>query len=409
MPDEDGDCPSGNAAEKRLSNMKQCPCPVLEFRCINLMHSERGGEIVNATVNVIAAVLATEASDSVRPEIAPKARSQKLFGAAQKLGTTTGKAGPLMMDAAQKAGRRVTDTAKKVTTVAGKTLTAACQATGILGTTLPENRAYDPDELFQSHHLSTERSLIATDMLSASITGVTRQHEVIVLDEGSDLVPQRIFFNLDVETPVFPFFKRVWHIRHVLDQTSPLLSQKAKNLIAQNDGFWPEELNNHETIRENLHFHEIIVNLSGTGNARGSSVYAQKVYSFCDVNIGYSFVSTLFRHHNGKVGVDLHLINDVVEQNGGGGEPFPAAKERRLSIVNVALDAYEKTHEKVAQTQDKISTATGMVHNKVVDAVLNPGANVTETGAQFSQNSSLDDTDRAAAQDGAESLTKKET
>ena len=84
-----------------------------------------------------------------------------LFVAAQKLGTTsTDKAGPLMMDAVQKAGHLVMDTAKKVTTIAGKTLMAACQATGILGMTLPENRAYNPDEPFQSHHLSTECSLI---------------------------------------------------------------------------------------------------------------------------------------------------------------------------------------------------------------------------------------------------------
>lgn len=417
MPAKVDDSPSKHtAAEERLSICKQCPCPVLEFRCINRMHSEGGGEIVNATVNVIAAVLASKASGSVRSVISPKSRSQHLFGAApKKVSTTTGKAGPLMMDAAQKvttfagkAGRLVTDTAQKVTTVAGKAVTTAGQATGIFGSTFPENSAaYDPDEPCQSFHRSNEHILIPTDMLAAS--GITRelsQEHQGVLDEGSDLVPQRIFFNLEVETPVFPFFKRVWNIGHVLDQNSPLLSRKAKELIAQNGGFWPEELNNYQAVRENLHFHEIIVNLSGTGNATGSSVYAQKVYSFCDVNIGYSFVSTMFCCPSGRVGVDHHLINDVVEQNGGGGEPLTVVKERRLSINNVVHVAYEKTHDKVAaQAQEEVSTAADTVHDKVVETVSNTAENVTD--AQFSQKIfKMEDTSSVA--DGAEPRTKKD-
>lgn len=41
-----------------------------------------------------------------------------------------------------------------------------------------------------------------------------------------------------------------------------------------------------------------------------------------DVNIGYQFVNILYRDNDGSLGVDIDLINDVREQQGGGGEPL---------------------------------------------------------------------------------------
>jgi len=37
---------------------------------------------------------------------------------------------------------------------------------------------------------------------------------------------------------------------------------------------------------------------------------------------GYQFVNILYRDNDGSLGVDTDLINDVREQNGGGGEPL---------------------------------------------------------------------------------------
>jgi hypothetical protein len=63
--------------------------------------------------------------------------------------------------------------------------------------------------------------------------------------------------------------------------------------------------------------------MSGTSNADANSVYAQKVYDFIDVNVGYRFVNPLYRDlDDGSLRVDTSLINDVLEQAGGGGEPF---------------------------------------------------------------------------------------
>jgi len=96
---------------------------------------------------------------------------------------------------------------------------------------------------------------------------------VAVVEDGSKLAPVRVFHKLDIETDTHPFFKRQWTIRHRLDETSPLLTQRARRKIAENDGHWPSEWNDHAVVRENLRFREIIVSFSGTANVSGSSVY----------------------------------------------------------------------------------------------------------------------------------------
>jgi hypothetical protein len=64
------------------------------------------------------------------------------------------------------------------------------------------------------------------------------------------------------------------------------------------------------------------VSFSGTANASGSSVYAQKVYDYVDVNIGYRFATVLTLSEKEGLVVDHELLNDVHEQYGGGAEPF---------------------------------------------------------------------------------------
>ena len=43
---------------------------------------------------------------------------------------------------------------------------------------------------------------------------------------------------------------------------------------------------------------------------------------YVDVHIGYEFVNVLYRDSDETLGVDINLINDIREQNGGGGEPL---------------------------------------------------------------------------------------
>jgi hypothetical protein len=51
-------------------------------------------------------------------------------------------------------------------------------------------------------------------------------------------------------------------------------------------------------------------------------VYSQHLYEYIDVNVGYRFASLLYRDSEGVLGVDPTLINDVIEQHGGGAEPL---------------------------------------------------------------------------------------
>lgn len=130
------------------------------------------------------------------------------------------------------------------------------------------------------------------------------------------------FFSLEVETDSHPFFRRKWNIRHVCNENSPLLSQSLRQRIEENDGYWPAELNNYDAIRKAINFHEIIVSFSGTANVSGSSVYAQKVYNYVDMVVGYTFANVLAKDKNGKLIVDGTLLNDVKPQHGGGNEPI---------------------------------------------------------------------------------------
>lgn len=111
-------------------------------------------------------------------------------------------------------------------------------------------------------------------------------------------------------------------MHHVLDEESPLLSSHAKKLLAKNKGSWPKELCSYRAIREHIDFREIFVSLSGTDSVTGRTVYYQKVYDVCDLNIGYKFAKVLYRDRFGRVTVDIEPISDIVEQDGGGGEPL---------------------------------------------------------------------------------------
>jgi hypothetical protein len=64
------------------------------------------------------------------------------------------------------------------------------------------------------------------------------------------------------------------------------------------------------------------VSLNGVSNVSASDVYAQKIYDFVDINVGYQFVNILYKDTDGTLKVDTDLINDVREQEGGGGEPL---------------------------------------------------------------------------------------
>ena len=177
--------------------------------------------------------------------------------------------------------------------------------------------------LFRSTLLSSisVRKFLDLSVVSRHVHEVD-QHVIEHEDPSSQLVSKHIFAKMMIQAGEHPFFKRVWLARHVLDDTSPLLTPRTRRLIRKCDGYWPEHLNNYEGVRQSLKFNQILVSLNGVSNVSASDVYAQKIYDFIDVNIGYQFVNLLYRGDTDQLKVDVDLINDVREQTGGGGEPL---------------------------------------------------------------------------------------
>ena len=258
------------------------PCPLLEFRIVNRLFDEPGGEIMDASLNVVANVNARDAD-------------------------------PVLIDAMNKSRR----------------------------SKLLRRYSYRSEEYYKGNHPSTTDSILSDTMSDgdgsdrASFDSrpsmkrgsifnafIPRNHHAVDEDPSSRLVNKRIFSKMYFEQCEHPFFKRVWVARHVLDMESPLVRPKVKRLIRKNNGFWPKSLNNFTGVRQSLLFNQILVSLNGVTNLSAHEVYAQKIYDFVDVNIGYQFVNTLYKDMDGVLKVDTDLINDVREQHGGGGEPL---------------------------------------------------------------------------------------
>lgn len=267
------------------------PCPMLEFRVVNRMSSVPGGEIIDATMNIVASIDASQACAAVRRSTMRRRRGKK-----------GKKGGPRARGSAQRKSSQTSSTLPK----------------------LPENET----------RLSRADSAGSLGSLFDAIARRQTTSQSFEEDPSGHLVPKRIFAKLDVESQDHPFFKRIWIVRHRLDEESPLLKSHARKMVQRAGGFWPKELNNHEGVRAAVLFEQILVSLSGTSNADANSVYAQKVYDFADVNVGYRFVNMLYRDKDdGSLQVDMRLLNDVQEQNGGGGEPLVCTERGFTDII----------------------------------------------------------------------------
>jgi len=143
-----------------------------------------------------------------------------------------------------------------------------------------------------------------------------------------------------------PFFGRVWHVVHILDASSPLLTNTAKEKIMENGGSWPDNwFERHDKIRRKLDFHSLVVTVAGVSNVSASTVHAYKRYKYQDVIIGFDFAPLVFENERtGKLEVDLGLTNDVREQHKGSGEElesvrYPAEESERSSRL-VSISGY---------------------------------------------------------------------
>jgi hypothetical protein len=293
---EEGSSDDNDPTLLSLNSYKQSklPYPILEFRIANRLCYQKGGEIIDACVNIVASMEESHATRTVRngagmePRIRRKGRRAKIS-----------KHKRLQRDHHHD-GRTREEIMKEANVKQAQKLARAMVASYILdaakaGTSsINLGGVHDNDNEEQQNPKSSKRN--------------------------TKPFPNQIFAKLNVESLEHPFFKRVWNIRHVLDVTSPLLKPEAKELIRINKGHWPEELNNATAVRASIYFDRVLVSFSGTSNVDANSVYSQKAYKFEDVCVGYAFCNMLFRESDGSIGVDHNLLNDVKEQSGGGGE-----------------------------------------------------------------------------------------
>ena len=336
---------SENVEEDDLSEL---PCPILEFRLVNTMWNQKGGEIMDAGVNLVVARLETmhEVDERMakmkrkrkRKKTVRRKISYKQKKAISLFNVTDGRKTPRKGSFFQ----RVNDSA---------IASAIAAANADMPTTVdeleeaeeeqPYNRAAREEqerkeeeqewEEEEEHERKEEeqeeprlwRVVKAVQKQMSNRKSIVADVDIsMAVDEGEGvenhrMAPRRIFSPLEVITDGHPFFRRTWNIRHVCNEHSPLLSSHIRAMIADNHGFWPRELNSYGAVREAINFHEIIVSFSGTANASGSSLYTQKVYSYVDMTIGYAFVNVLAKNNEGKLIVDASRLNDVKVQRGG--------------------------------------------------------------------------------------------
>lgn len=261
------------------------PCPVLEFRIVNRLFDEPGGEIMDASLNVVASINARDA-DPVLVDALNDSRRSKYLRRYSYRSSRDNNGTPSYSRA----------------------------------TSLPASDSILSDSMSDVSgraSLDSKRSKKSGSVF----TFLSRNQKLIDEDPSARFLKKRIFSKMYFEQCEHPFFKRVWVGRHILNEDSPLVRPRVKRLIRKNHGYWPSDLNHHTDVRESLLFNQILVSLNGVSNVSAHEVYANKIYDFVDMTVGYQFVNTLYKD-NDTLRVDIDLINDVREQHGGGGEPL---------------------------------------------------------------------------------------
>jgi hypothetical protein len=169
-----------------------------------------------------------------------------------------------------------------------------------------------------------------------------------------------------------PFLSRVWHGVHILDATSPLLTDRAKHRILENNGSWPSDWFDPDIIRSKLEIHDLIVTVVGLSNVSAVTVHAYKRYKVGDVLIGFNFAPLVFRDtETGKLEVDLSLANDVREQVGFKGEDLALKRQRSDSLDNME-DSLLRRSSTIQITKSKSADALDMNPASSIRTVTGP-------------------------------------
>lgn len=352
QPESYSDDEGKNLARSKLGigsrglKKRKIPLPFLEFRVVNRNGDQPGGEIIDARLNVVASVDAQDSDPSTPEPFDPEQRWKR--------------SAPSVIQSMRRGNsmKFVRSNHQGDETASDSSDNRFCSSVASLDqqfeaperSSLEEaesSRFVDPygsfhggsfgwgeDErhrrrglllpkIFQSEQPSFGRGPFRGSHPRHSNQSFSSQHRSIVdEDPESRFVTKRIFSKMDLEANDHPFFKHVWFARHILNETSPILKPRVRRRIRRNNGYWPEDLNTHQGVRDSLSFNQIIVSFRGVSNVSAATVFAQKIYHFVDLSVGYQFVGVIFYNTEGVLQIQSDLINDVVEQTGGGGEPL---------------------------------------------------------------------------------------
>jgi hypothetical protein len=294
------DVPKKKCTFKSLAKQvtQSSPFPVLEFRLANELHNI-GGEIIDANVKV---VVHQEGTDDSEFEVGHEMAKQI---AISRMKRSSGK--PPRLTSSKKV-----DVSSELS---NETSSHREDSLGGSVTSEGSRKRYSVADTASAYLQGLNYSL-------AHKTSIFAAKKIKVDEETSSfsrIVPRMIFSNLSLDNSEHPMFNRVWSLRHVIDQNSPLLTKEARRKIILNGG-WKWDWNTPEYIRKAIHFNEMIVSFTGVCSLSNFSVYKQKAYDTSQLVIGYDFVNMLYHSKRGKLKVDLSLLNDVVEQTNGGGE-----------------------------------------------------------------------------------------
>jgi hypothetical protein len=223
-----------------------------------------------------------------------------------------------------------------------------------------------------SHFHSSAGFLMTTDSttsLDGAFSDPRKSRPACVMMDEGDLSPATIYTRLKLENGNHPFFKRVWTLRHKLDFSSPLLNHNACGIIQQFHASggtgWPPQLNSYKKLRETVKFEDISVTLAGRDHVTGHVVFGNTSYTSQDLVIGYQFANILVQSEvSDGIRVDRSLLNDVMEQHGGGAEPLieEARLEPPLTVADITIDIENQIPElNISESEFDFETDEGEV------------------------------------------------
>ena len=331
-----------NQNSKRGKSISRYPCPILEFRVVNLLHGEKGGEIMNCKLNVVSSTLKEVSKNDTNDD-----SRTSFFGVLPPTEVVRGMVKSLRTSRSSKSGVGPPRTGGSIIQKVNRSITDYTSSHNMFNLDSSDGTSHEAEALPFKEENPTGVHFDELDDLSqlsqdgpedlqqqragkndANKSGkqkrkVQRAKSVYVDEEpgvGTKPASKRIFAKLDLETDSHPFLKRVWNIRHKLTHESPLLNEDIRDLIRLNGGLWPAALCNAEVIRECLDLSQLIVTLNGTNVASGSSVYKLHVYDTECMMIGRTFENPLALGSDGKLIVDMGLVHTTIPQHEGGND-----------------------------------------------------------------------------------------